>query len=91
MIGQSFKHDAIEWSNPRLLCIAGGLTKCMTSILYNKLNRILSFININIIVMGIYCILVNATTVQTIHTSEIDDSKSSTTNRNIRIKTVLII
>ncbi|MEY9866512.1 putative transport protein [Peribacillus sp. B2I2] len=80
--------DAIEWSSPRLLCIAGGFTKYDEHAV-QQINRNIELYQYKHYGDGVLLLdLVNATTAQTIHTSDIDNSKSSTTNRNTRIKTV---
>lgn len=45
--------DAIEWSSPRLLCIAGGFTKYDEHVV-QQINRNIELININIIAMDCY-------------------------------------
>jgi predicted transport protein len=79
--------DAIDWSSPRLLCIAGGFTKYDEHAV-QQINR-----NIELYVYKHYedglllLDLVNATTAQTVHIE--DDSPTNTaTNRNTRVKTV---
>ncbi|HDR7391549.1 DUF91 domain-containing protein [Bacillus toyonensis] len=78
--------NAIDWSSPRLLCIAGGFTKYDEHAV-EQINR-----NIELYVYKHYedglllLDLVNATTAQTVHTN--NDTLSLTTNRNIKVKTV---
>lgn len=78
--------NAIDWSSPRLLCIAGGFTKYDEHAV-EQINR-----NIELYVYKHYedglllLDLVNATTAQTVHTN--DDATALTTNRNTKIKTV---
>ncbi len=78
--------NAIDWSSPRLLCIAGGFTKYDEHAV-EQINR-----NIELYVYKHYedglllLDLVNATTAQTVHTN--DDTTTLTTNRNTKVKTV---
>ena len=78
--------NAIDWSSPRLLCIAGGFTKYDEHAV-EQINR-----NIELYVYKHYedglllLDLVNATTAQTVHTN--NDTLALTTNRNIKVKTV---
>ncbi|PGE10190.1 DUF91 domain-containing protein [Bacillus toyonensis] len=78
--------NAIDWSSPRLLCIAGGFTKYDEHAV-EQINR-----NIELYVYKHYedglllLDLVNATTAQTVHTN--DDTTVLTTNRNTKVKTV---
>ncbi|MCU5396546.1 DUF5655 domain-containing protein [Bacillus toyonensis] len=78
--------NAIDWSSPRLLCIAGGFTKYDEHAV-EQINR-----NIELYVYKHYedglllLDLVNATTAQTVHTN--DDTTALTTNRNTKVKTV---
>ncbi|KWU58955.1 transporter [Bacillus mycoides] len=76
--------NAIDWSSPRLLCIAGGFTKYDEHAV-EQINR-----NIELYVYKHYedrlllLDLVNATTAQTVHTN--DDTTALT--RNTKVKTV---
>jgi len=80
--------DAIEWSSPRLLCIAGGFTKYDEHAV-QQINRNIELYQYKHYSDGLLLLdLVNATTAQTIHNSENDNSTSSSSNRNTRIKTV---
>lgn len=80
--------DAIEWSSPRLLCIAGGFTKYDEHTV-QQINRNIELYQYKHYSDGLLLLdLVNATTAQTIHTSEIDNATNPTSNRNTRIKTV---
>jgi predicted transport protein len=80
--------DAIEWSSPRLLCIAGGFTKYDEHAV-QQINRNIELYQYKHYSEGLLLLdLVNATTAQTIHTSEIDNATNTTSNRNTRIKTV---
>ncbi|MES9701295.1 DUF5655 domain-containing protein [Bacillus sp. JJ927] len=78
--------NAIDWSSPRLLCIAGGFTKYDEHAV-EQINR-----NIELYVYKHYedglllLDLVNATTAQTVHTN--NDTNALTTNRNTKVKTV---
>ena len=78
--------NAIDWSSPRLLCIAGGFTKYDEHAV-EQINR-----NIELYVYKHYedglllLDLVNATTALTVHTN--DDTTALTTNRNTKVKTV---
>ncbi|PHA78092.1 DUF5655 domain-containing protein [Bacillus toyonensis] len=78
--------NAIDWSSPRLLCIAGGFTKYDEHAV-EQINR-----NIELYVYKHYedglllLDLVNATTAQTVHIN--DDTTALTTNRNAKVKTV---
>ncbi|PDY52295.1 DUF5655 domain-containing protein [Bacillus toyonensis] len=78
--------NAIDWSSPRLLCIAGGFTKYDEHAV-EQINR-----NIELYVYKHYedglllLDLVNATTAQTVHTN--NDTLALTTNRNTKVKTV---
>lgn len=78
--------NAIDWSSPRLLCIAGGFTKYDEHAV-EQINR-----NIELYVYKHYedglllLDLVNATTAQTVHIN--DDTTALITNRNTKVKTV---
>ncbi|HDV8367940.1 TPA: DUF91 domain-containing protein [Bacillus cereus] len=78
--------NAIDWSSPRLLCIAGGFTKYDEHAV-EQINR-----NIELYVYKHYedglllLDLVNATTAQTLHIN--DDTISIATNKNTKVKTV---
>ncbi|MGH1280689.1 DUF5655 domain-containing protein [Bacillus basilensis] len=78
--------NAIDWSSPRLLCIAGGFTKYDEHAV-EQINR-----NIELYVYKHYedglllLDLVNATTAQTVYIN--DDTTALTTNRNTKVKTV---
>lgn len=78
--------SAIDWSSPRLLCIAGGFTKYDEHAV-EQINR-----NIELYVYKHYedglllLDLVNATTAQTLHIN--DDTTALTINRNTKVKTV---
>ncbi|MGE6720557.1 DUF5655 domain-containing protein [Peribacillus frigoritolerans] len=79
--------DAIDWSSPRLLCIAGGFTKYDEHAV-EQINR-----NIELYVYKHYedglllLDLVNATTAQTVHNND-ESSPTTQTNRNTKAKTV---
>ncbi|MED3835914.1 DUF5655 domain-containing protein [Peribacillus frigoritolerans] len=79
--------DAIDWSSPRLLCIAGGFTKYDEHAV-EQINR-----NIELYVYKHYedglllLDLVNATTAQTVHNSD-ENSPTNYANRNTKAKTV---
>ncbi|GIN62534.1 hypothetical protein J27TS8_25270 [Robertmurraya siralis] len=84
--GQSVS-DAIDWSSPRLLCIAGGFTKYDEHAV-QQINRNIELYQYKHYTDGLLLLdLVNATTAQTVH---IEDDTPTTTpsNRNTRIKTV---
>ncbi|HDR7890820.1 TPA: DUF91 domain-containing protein [Bacillus toyonensis] len=78
--------NAIDWSSPRLLCIAGGFTKYDEHAV-EQINR-----NIELYVYKHYedglllLDLVNATTAQTVYINV--DTTALTTNRNTKVKTV---
>lgn len=78
--------NAIDWSSPRLLCIAGGFTKYDEHAV-EQINR-----NIELYVYKHYkdglllLDLVNATTAQTVHINE--DTTTLIINRNTKVKTV---
>jgi predicted transport protein len=78
--------NAIEWSSPRLLCIAGGFTKYDEHAV-EQIHR-----NIELYVYKHYedglllLDLVNATTVQTVH--YIDEAIPTSTIKSIKVKTV---
>ncbi|NRG30671.1 DUF5655 domain-containing protein [Niallia circulans] len=80
--------DTIEWSSPRLLCIAGGFTKYDVHAV-QQINRNIELYQYKHYSDGLLLLdLVNATTTQTIHIDENNNSPSTTSNRNTRIKTV---
>ncbi|MFB5589550.1 DUF5655 domain-containing protein [Bacillus cereus] len=78
--------NTIDWSSPRLLCIAGGITKYDEHTV-KQINR-----NIELYVYKHYedglllLDLINTTSAQTVHTN--DDTTALTTNRNTKVKTV---
>lgn len=77
--------DAIDWSSPRLLCIAGGFTKYDEHAV-QQINRNIELYQYKHYSDGLLLLdLVNATTAQTVH---IENDTPTATNRNSRIKTV---
>lgn len=77
--------DAIDWSSPRLLCIAGGFTKYDEHAV-QQINRNIELYQYKHYSDGLLLLdLVNATTAQTVH---IENDTPTATNRNTRIKTV---
>ncbi|NQW98344.1 DUF91 domain-containing protein [Bacillus stratosphericus] len=82
--GQEFS-DAIDWSSPRLLCIAGGFTKYDEHAV-QQINRNIELYQYKHYNEGILLLdLVNATTAHTLH---ISDEAISANNRNTKVKTV---
>jgi predicted transport protein len=80
--------DAIDWSSPRLLCIAGGFTKYDEHAV-QQINRNIELYQYKHYMDGLLLLdLVNATTAQTVHISEDDTLTTTATNRNTRVKTV---
>ncbi|SDN25658.1 Predicted transport protein [Fictibacillus solisalsi] len=78
--------DAIDWSSPRLLCIAGGFTKYDEHAV-QQINRNIELYQYKHYEDGLLLLdLVNATTAQTVHISE--DANVSAISRNLRVKTV---
>lgn len=81
--------DTIDWSSPRLLCIAGGFTKYDEHAV-QQINRNIELYRYKHYVDGLLLLdLVNATTAQTVHISDEDIPLAITTNRNTKIKTVI--
>lgn len=79
--------DAIDWSSPRLLCIAGGFTKYDEHAV-QQINRNIELYQYKHYKDGFILLdLVNATTAQTLYISE-EINTIATTNRNTRVKTV---
>ncbi|MGG2062128.1 DUF5655 domain-containing protein [Priestia megaterium] len=82
--GQDFS-DTIDWSSPRLLCIAGGFTKYDEHAV-QQINRNIELYQYKHYNEGILLLdLVNATTAHTLH---ISDEATSANNRNTKVKTV---
>lgn len=78
--------DVIDWSSPRLLCIAGGFTKYDEHAV-QQINRNIELYQYKHYIDGLLLLdLVNATTAQTIHYSE--EAKPTANNRNVKTKTV---
>lgn len=78
--------DSIDWSSPRLLCIAGGFTKYDEHAV-QQINRNIELYQYKHYEDGLLLLdLVNATTAQTIQYG--NESKSTNNNRNTKIKTV---
>ncbi|MEI5909266.1 DUF5655 domain-containing protein [Bacillus spongiae] len=79
--------DAIDWSSPRLLCIAGGFTKfdehAVAQINRNIELYVYKYYNDGLLLLE----LVNATTAQTVYKQN-DLPTTTATNRNTRGKTV---
>ncbi|PEA18094.1 DUF91 domain-containing protein [Bacillus cereus] len=76
----------IDWSSPRLLCIAGGFTKYDEHAV-EQINRNIELYVYKHYMDGLLLLdLVNATTAQTVHTN--DDATTLATNRNTKVKTV---
>ncbi|MED4590755.1 DUF5655 domain-containing protein [Priestia flexa] len=79
--------DAIDWSSPRLLCIAGGFTKYDEHAV-QQINRNIELYQYKHYTDGLLLLdLVNATTAQTVHIED-DTPATTATNRNTRVKTV---
>ena len=79
--------DAIDWSSPRLLCIAGGFTKYDEHAV-QQINRNIELYQYKHYSDGILLLdLVNATTAQTTHLSD-EGASSTAVNRNTKLKTV---
>ncbi len=79
--------DAIDWSSPRLLCIAGGFTKYDEHAV-QQINRNIELYQYKHYNEGFILLdLVNATTAQTVHISE-EVAISTQTNKNTKVKTV---
>ncbi|MGE1163658.1 DUF5655 domain-containing protein [Peribacillus simplex] len=84
--GQSVS-DAIDWSSPRLLCIAGGFTKYDEHAV-EQINRNIELYVYKHYADGLLLLdLVNATTAQTVHSSD-ESSPTTSSNRNTKAKTV---
>ncbi|MEH6917374.1 DUF5655 domain-containing protein [Priestia megaterium] len=80
--------DVIDWSSPRLLCIAGGFTKYDEHAV-QQINRNIELYQYKHYSDGFILLdLVNATTAQTVHISDEVSIPTSTTNRNTKVKTV---
>ncbi|MGG3435273.1 DUF5655 domain-containing protein [Heyndrickxia coagulans] len=80
--------DSIDWSSPRLLCIAGGFTKYDEHAV-QQINRNIELYQYKHYNDGFVLLdLVNATTAQTVHISEEVNTPTTATNRNTRVKTV---
>ena len=79
--------DAIDWSSPRLLCIAGGFTKYDEHAV-EQINRNIELYVYKHYADGLLLLdLVNATTAQTVHNSD-ENSPTNYANRNTKAKTV---
>ena len=79
--------DAIDWSSPRLLCIAGGFTKYDEHAV-EQINRNIELYVYKHYADGLLLLdLVNATTAQTVHNND-ESSPTTQTNRNTKAKTV---
>ncbi|MED4695184.1 DUF5655 domain-containing protein [Peribacillus frigoritolerans] len=79
--------DAIDWSSPRLLCIAGGFTKYDEHAV-EQINRNIELYVYKHYADGLLLLdLVNATTAQTVHNSD-ESSPTTHSNRNTKAKTV---
>lgn len=80
--------DSIDWSSPRLLCIAGGFTKYDEHAV-QQINRNIELYQYKHYSDGFVLLdLVNATTAQTTHISEEATTLTTGGNRNTRVKTV---
>lgn len=80
--------ESIDWSSPRLLCIAGGFTKYDEHAV-QQINRNIELYQYKHYNDGFVLLdLVNAATSQTVHISEEATPPSPTTNHNQRVKTV---
>lgn len=80
--------DGIDWSSPRLLCIAGGFTKYDEHAV-QQINRNIELYQYKHYADGLLLLdLVNATTAQTVHISDEVISTTTGTSRNPRGKTV---
>ncbi|MHA2960204.1 DUF5655 domain-containing protein [Priestia megaterium] len=80
--------DIIDWSSPRLLCIAGGFTKYDEHAV-QQINRNIELYQYKHYSDGFILLdLVNATTAQTVHISDEVSTLTRTTNRNVKVKTV---
>ncbi|WP_306473133.1 DUF5655 domain-containing protein [Bacillus toyonensis] len=78
--------NAIDWSSPRLLCIAGGFTKYDEHAV-EQINRNIELYVYKHYENGLLLLdLVNTTTAQTVHIN--DDTTPLITNRNTKVKTV---
>lgn len=79
--------DAIDWSSPRLLCIAGGFTKYDEHAV-EQINRNIELYVYKHYADGLLLLdLVNATTAQTVHNS-VEGTTTTHANRNTKAKTV---
>ncbi|WP_163539011.1 DUF5655 domain-containing protein [Gracilibacillus sp. YIM 98692] len=79
--------DAIDWSSPRLLCIAGGFTKYDEHAV-QQINRNIELYQYKHYNDGFILLdLVNATTAQTVHISD-EVTVNTPTNKNTKVKTV---
>ncbi|MDM5360425.1 DUF5655 domain-containing protein [Peribacillus sp. ACCC06369] len=79
--------DAIDWSSPRLLCIAGGFTKYDEHAV-EQINRNIELYVYKHYADGLLLLdLVNATTAQTVHNSD-EGAPTTHANRNTKAKTV---
>lgn len=80
--------DSIDWSSPRLLCIAGGFTKYDEHAV-QQINRNIELYQYKHYNDGFILLdLVNATTAQTVHISEEVNKATSAINRSTKVKTV---
>ncbi|MDN4493070.1 DUF5655 domain-containing protein [Ureibacillus aquaedulcis] len=80
--------EAIDWSSPRLLCIAGGFTKYDEHAV-QQINRNIELYQYKHYKDGFVLLdLVNATTAQTVDISEGINTPLTSSTRNIRVKTV---
>lgn len=80
--------DSIDWSSPRLLCIAGGFTKYDEHAV-QQINRNIELYQYKHYKDGFILLdLVNATTAQTVHVSDDINTSTISTTRITRAKTV---
>jgi predicted transport protein len=79
--------DSIDWSSPRLLCIAGGFTKYDEHAV-QQINRNIELYQYKHYADGLLLFdLVNATTAQTVHINDEELHITRTTNKNANIRT----
>lgn len=79
--------DAIDWSSPRLLCIAGGFTKYDAHAV-EQINRNIELYTYKQYQDGLFLLdLVNATTAQTVHSND-DSTNTVRSNKTTKTKTV---
>ncbi|MDA1476143.1 DUF5655 domain-containing protein [Bacillus changyiensis] len=80
--------DAIDWSSPRLLCIAGGFTKYDEHAV-QQINRNIELYQYKHYSDGLLILdLVNATTAQTVHGEDKDNLTNKASHHNVKVKTV---